>query len=214
VGLDGFGISGLWYLDAMGIPAATASHSSARVGDAESMFDTGHLSYVNHWAEYLDCRPGMSVRTAIEILVTWDGSLPEDGGVRERRETVYENGGGAIVAMDSIRFAEEGDRNRNVVCVGSHGGVTAGEYAIEARPKGFVSSDGGIGRDNAGIAGLGMLDQVGIPGAAVSVHSARIGVGRSTYEDGIISSVNESAADLGIRSGMRARDAAALMLSA
>ena len=43
---------------------------------------------------------------------------------------------------------------------------------------------------------------------------ARIGDGRSTLEDGLVSRVNATAADLGMRPGMPARDAVELVLPA
>ena len=62
------------------------------------------------------------------------------------------------------------------------------------------------------IAGLPMLQDAGIPAAAVGAMSARIGDGLSTYHDGVISALNALAHTRGVREGMRARDAAALML--
>ena len=41
--------------------------------------------------------------------------------------------------------------------------------------------------------------------------SARIGDARSSYEDGVLSRVNASAASLGLAPGMTARDAVALL---
>ena len=52
-----------------------------------------------------------------------------------------------------------------------------------------------------------MLDERGIAAATVDAASARIGDGRSTYEDGTVSRVNETAQALGIVPGMAARDA-------
>lgn len=212
VGLRGAGIAGLWYLDGRRVPAATVSHRSARVGDGLSLWETGCLSHVNHWAAHLGCTEDMSVEEAVGVLTDWDGHLPESGGVRERRVPVHITEEGSVVAMDSIRFAQKSDRDRNVVCVGSHGGVTAGRYALNARPLGFISNDGGIGRDRAGVAGLAMLDEASIPGAAAAVASAEIGSGLSTYVEGIVSTVNEAAARLDILPGWRVRDAAHRML--
>ena len=45
----------------------------------------------------------------------------------------------------------------------------------------------------------------GIPGATVSTASARIGDGRSCYEDGVISHVNAAAARLKLEPGMATR---------
>jgi hypothetical protein len=50
--------------------------------------------------------------------------------------------------------------------------------------------------------------------AVVAAASARIGDGRSTYFDGVISAVNETAAALGARPGMAASEFAALVHAA
>jgi uncharacterized protein YunC (DUF1805 family) len=72
----------------------------------------------------------------------------------------------------------------------------------------MIGNDAGKGLDNAGIAGLKVLEEHGIPVAAVSCMSAKIGNGTSTYEQGKISAVNEIAKKLGIVVGMSAREAA------
>ena len=70
---------------------------------------------------------------------------------------------------------------------------------------GALYNDAGIGKDQAGISRLPALDARGIAAATVSAASARIGDARSTYEDGIVSRVNASAAALGLRDSMTAR---------
>jgi len=55
--------------------------------------------------------------------------------------------------------------------------------------------------DNGGIQGFEVLDQAGIAGVAVAARSARIGDGRSTLQDGIVSHVNRAARSLGARVG-------------
>jgi len=46
-GRDGAGYTRLPVLEARGVPAATVAHTSARIGDARSMWETGTLSRVN-----------------------------------------------------------------------------------------------------------------------------------------------------------------------
>ena len=58
--------------------------------------------------------------------------------------------------------------------------------------------------DEAGVSRLPALDVRGIAGATVAAASARIGEGRSTYADGVISRVNATAAARGGRAGMTA----------
>ena len=57
-----------------------------------------------------------------------------------------------------------------------------------------------------------MLDTAGVAAAAVGAMSARIGDPASTWEDGVVSFVNETARRLGVAPGQRARDAALLIL--
>src|SRR5690606_25120679 len=47
VGLDRAGIAALAWLDALDIPAATASHDSCRIGDGADMAANGILSHAN-----------------------------------------------------------------------------------------------------------------------------------------------------------------------
>jgi len=57
-----------------------------------------------------------------------------------------------------------------------------------------------------------LLGERGVPAAAVGTMSARLGEGSSTWNDGIISVVNQPAAARGIKVGMTAKEAARLML--
>lgn len=208
VGADGAGLNGLWYAEGFGIAAAAADGLSATLGDGEGLYARGRISTVNFSAEAMGAEPGMSVERCARLFA--DVEPVEIDSLVERCVTVYEGEDGRIVASDSIRFA--GEASSTVVCVGSHGGRTAVAYAMEVGPKGFISNDGGMGLDGSGVSGLATLDEHGIPGASVSVHSARIGDGVSTYRDGIVSVVNDTAAALGVRVGLRASSAARLML--
>lgn len=107
--------------------------------------------------------------------------------------------------VDSITEAI-GRAEGAIVVSGSHGGLSAGRFAAEARPHVAVFNDAGVGRDRAGIAGLDELDGLGIAACTVSHDSARIGEARSTLEDGVISHVNRRAAALGAQVGAKLRD--------
>jgi hypothetical protein len=69
-----------------------------------------------------------------------------------------------------------------------------------------VFNDAGIGKDGAGIAALPLLQQHGIGAVAVAHDSARIGEAASTWDDGVISALNATAAALRARSGVPLRD--------
>jgi uncharacterized protein YunC (DUF1805 family) len=94
-----------------------------------------------------------------------------------------------------------------VVVTGSHGGDSAAGFALPARPLLVVFNDAGRGLDDAGISGLRLLQEAGIAAATVAHTSARIGHASSTWNDGVVSHVNELAAALGVSAGQRCRDA-------
>ena len=95
-----------------------------------------------------------------------------------------------------------------IVVTGSHGGLVGGDPAMALRTEGFaaVFNDAGIGIDEAGVGRLAALDRRGMAAFTVSASSARIGEARSSFEDGEISRVNETAARLGATPGRRARE--------
>ena len=84
---------------------------------------------------------------------------------------------------------------------GSHGGMSAARYAVAA----------GVGLDDAGIAGLALLQSHGLAACGVSHHSARIGDARSTLESGVVQHVNAAARSLGVEPGMRCEHIAQLL---
>ena len=86
------------------------------------------------------------------------------------------------------------------------------EYARPVIPRGVFANDAGVARDASGVEGLAILDQQGIPAAAVATLSARIGDALSTYHDGLCSHVNRTAAERGLQVGMRASAAAHWLL--
>jgi hypothetical protein len=108
--------------------------------------------------------------------------------------------------VDSI--TQLGPADAGCVAVsGSHGGSSSARYAIVARPLLSVFNDAGIGKDQAGLAALALLQAEDLAGCAVSHGSARIGDARSTLADGIISHFNAAAAVLGVHAGQSCREA-------
>jgi hypothetical protein len=126
-----------------------------------------------------------------------------------QREAAHPGGffalGCPVLLLDSITEAV-GRGAGCVVISGSHGGLSAGRFALQAGVRLAVFNDAGIGKDGAGIAALAMLQQHGIGAVAVAHDSARIGEAASTLEDGVISALNCAAAALGGRVGLRLRD--------
>ena len=121
--------------------------------------------------------------------------------------------GRKIVLADSAAAMDESNKG-DVFVDGSHCGINVGEISLHAGIGAMIGNDAGLGKNNAGIAGLKFLDKHGIPVAAVGAMSAKIGNGRSTYEQGKISAVNEAARKLGIAPGMSAKETADKLLEA
>ncbi|MBO0735392.1 MAG: hypothetical protein J2P48_02310 [Alphaproteobacteria bacterium] len=95
-----------------------------------------------------------------------------------------------------------------IVVNGSHGGIYAAYLAAKLGIAAAVFNDAGLGRDEAGIAGLGYLARLGVPAAAVGHDTARIGDGPDMIARGIITHANSPALALDCRPGMACRDAA------
>lgn len=109
--------------------------------------------------------------------------------------------GVAVVLVDSITQVEPRDAG-SVVASGSHGGISAASFAAQVPAALYVFNDAGIGKDRAGIAGLDVLEAVGIAAVAVGHDSARIGDARDTLENGVVTAVNGLAAASGLSAGV------------
>ena len=129
------------------------------------------------------------------------------------KKIVKQSGDRKIVVADSAADMSENTVG-DVFVDGSHCGVNVGEMTINSKVGAMIGNDAGMGKNDAGIAALKMCDEHGIPAAAVAAMSAKIGSGMSTYEQGKISVVNESAKKLGVTVGMSAVEAADKLLEA
>jgi hypothetical protein len=206
IGRDKAGIGGLDYLQELGIPAATVGHDTARIGDGADMMARGLITYANGLAASLGVGPGQSCRDAAASL---QQARPAHRAPPEALEAAFPLVSDApqVWALDSASLVLPEHKDA-IVVTGSHGGLLGGkpETALKYDVRGALYNDAGIGIDAAGVSRLPALDQRGIPAATVSAASARIGDARSTYEDGIISRVNQRAAALGLDAGSSARD--------
>jgi uncharacterized protein YunC (DUF1805 family) len=215
VGLDSAGISGLPVGDRFDAPCAAVSVESARLADGQDTYRSGIISHVNRAAAALGIQPGMCCRDAATQMLL--GPPGEPGRAAElvdvERALVYDGPEGRVYAMASVGLATP-ECAGAVICAGSHSASVTYRYVsgYGFRPAGVICSDGGVGKERSGIAGLEPLAEVGAPAAAVAVSSARIGEGRSTHADGRISHLNRLAEAAGVRVGMSARDAALAML--
>lgn len=212
IGKDGAGIAGLWYYEALGVPAAATDTLTAEMGNGADLYDNGIVSRVNDAAQRLGIAPGMRVRDVAEAFKT--GALKPARFDPARRLVIETNPQGrSIVCTDSIAFALPEDRERNVLCTAGHTGRSVVDYFRQFRPWAFICSDGGIGKNQSGISALQDVETDGIAGASVDALTARMGDGQSTYFDGVISAANRVAQAKGVRVGQTAREAAALLLN-
>jgi hypothetical protein len=212
IGKDGAGIAGLWFYEALGVPAAAVDSSTAEMGNGQDLYDSGVISRVNECAQRVGIAPGMRVREAAEALK--GGMLAPALFDPSRRRVIHTNHAGrSIVCTDSIAFALPEDRERNVLCTAGHTGRSVVDYFRGFRPWAFICSDGGIGKNQSGISALKDVEADGIAGASVDALTARMGDGQSTYFDGIISAVNAIAIAKGVHLGQTAREAAAALLN-
>ncbi|MCY7307618.1 MAG: hypothetical protein LH632_16045 [Rhodoferax sp.] len=211
VGPAGASVAGLWYLEGLQIPAAAADVMTVKLGDGVDLHTHGVISFANQPAHDAGVRPGMTVRAAALLLLDANPDAPAASDVTNR--TVVDTGpdGRLVVCTDSIAFGLPEDV-RNVLVTAGHTGRSAVPYLLKVRPFGFICSDGGKGREDAGVAGIYLVEAEGLAGATVDARRARMGDGISSYRDGTISAVNALAARAGVCVGMPAAQAAALLV--
>lgn len=133
--------------------------------------------------------------------------------MKEEQIVKKQEGKFRIIVTNTAGTYDENNKN-DVVIDGSHFGVNSAKMAVDSNVQGRIGNDAGIGKNNAGIAGLNLLEKAGIPGAAVSSMSAKIGIGMSTWDTGKISTVNNSAKKIGVKVGMTTQQAAEAMFQA
>lgn len=205
-GRDRAGIAGLAWAEQFGFAMAAVDARTARIGDGADMLERGIISAVNRHAAACKLEPGMACSEAADLL----RSAPEPKSrpapmLETRSETAVPGTNRVVVMVDSVALAGERDAG-GIVLTGSHGGKPSDGYAAKVGMQLVLFNDAGFGAEYAGIAALPLLEQKGIAAAAVSAFTARIGDGRSTYADGIISAANARAVALGAVVGARAKD--------
>ncbi len=136
-----------------------------------------------------------------------------DSPIGMRKQELAHGPRGRIVAADSITMVAAEDEGA-VVISGSHGGISSGAYTLAVPLRLAVFNDAGVGKDDAGIAALAMLQAQGRAGAAVSHLSARIGDALDTWQHGVVSTLNDAALALGLRPGDRLREALPALIDA
>lgn len=197
IGKDQAGISSLLYLDELGIACATIDHRSARIGDGRAMAETGVISHINQTARNAGCfvgQPAMACAHAMGAVRSTGGEVP---GYAEARFILQDSAKNpSIIGCDSTSLVQASDEGQ-IVVTASHGDLLRELPSWGARPNVLAAIFNDAGSDDP--SRLPDLDMRAIAGATVSTESARIGDARSTYEDGIISHINETARARGAR---------------
>jgi hypothetical protein len=209
IGRAGAGIAGLAYLDRLGIAAAAVDHDSARIGDGADLMARGRISHVNESAAALGCAASQRTLDCAALMEAAPLSQREPPPQAEARHAIDGVAGWLLDSNGLVRPDDAG----TIVVTGSHGGLLGGkpETAIRVDAFAAVYNDAGGGIDGAGFSRLPALDARGIAGTTVHAFSARIGDARSTYDDGVLSRVNHTAARHGAVAGMRCTEFVALM---
>ncbi|HJM96949.1 MAG TPA: hypothetical protein QF776_02105 [Acidimicrobiales bacterium] len=213
VGPEGSAIAGLWYLEALKIPAAVADVMTAHLGNGVHLYENGIVSYLNQPARDCGVHEGMPIKEAAKILLEHEPKNAPASEITNRAIMETSPDGRHVIATDSIAFGSDEDRETNVLVTAGHTGRSAVPYLLGIRPWGFICSDGGRGMDDSGIAALSIVEKEGLAGATVDATLARMGSGISHYQDGIISAVNTLAIERGIEIGMPAALAASNLLN-
>ena len=206
VGRDEAGIAGLDYLAGLGKPAAAVGHGTARSGYGSDMMARGVVTHANALATALGCHPGMACQDAAAALQQAGASSRDPPPALEAAFLLIAEPPAAW-ALDSASLVGP-EQVGAIVVTGSHGGLLGGrpDTALKVDALAALFNDAGIGIDEAGVTRLPALSSRGIAAGTVAATSARIGDARSTYEDGILTRVNQRAGALGIAPGMTARE--------
>jgi hypothetical protein len=213
-GLDDAGIGSLELCQGFGMAAATVSHNSCRIGDANDMVLRGIISHANKIA--LDARVtiGQPCKQAAEILTK--APLPnfnEPPHFLENREVLTLDGAKrTFIMVDSASMVILEDADQ-VVLTGSHGGLIGNnpKYAIKTPVYAAFYNDAGVGFEQWGVTRLPALQDLGIAGITLDCMTCRIGDAASAYATGIVSAVNNRAQEFGVQVGITAHEAVRIL---
>lgn len=224
IGKNQAGISGLSHYETANILACAVDHNSAEIGVGRDTWENGIISHTNKLASRVGILPGDTVQDAVARISalftitsqnhdekTIDSNLPENNQSDSqktdlKKQTKIELEGVRITVTDSITFLNETNAGEIAIC-GSHGGVSAGEYAQKRQLKAVFFNDAGIGKNHAGIKSLDTLSKAGILACTVDCMSAEIFNGLDMVENGIISVCNQLAKSRNIKEKMTIKDA-------
>ena len=104
VGPQGAAIAGLWYLEALNIPAATVDVMTVHLGDGVEMYERGVISFCNRPAADCGVGKGMSAREASHLMLERDLG---NATAYWSKAKVYERQGKYEAALEHYRKAHE-----------------------------------------------------------------------------------------------------------
>ena len=165
VGPEGSAIAGLWFLEALNIPAAVADVMTAHLGNGVHLYEHGVISFSNQLAKDCGVKKGMSVKEAALLLLT---QTQQHELCRNHKGTIMQTSsdGRHVVATDSIAFATEADSERNVLVTAGHMRRLAVPYLLKKQTLGIYMQRRWT-NDDSGIAGLIIVEEFGLVGATV-----------------------------------------------
>lgn len=212
IGRNEAGIGALPLADRFGVPAAAVSVYSCDMCDGASVWADGVISRANDTALALGVRPGQgTAEAAIRMLHAPRGTAREVQATLPDQDFKLRPRVFGCWSMSLVQGVRAGE----VFCVGTPVDTTMTVYVHRhgIRPAGIIGSDGGFGRNSMAVAGLTILERMGIACAAVSHLSADLGDPRSIYLDGRISLVNARARGVGIAVGQSCIEAVERLLA-
>jgi hypothetical protein len=118
-----------------------------------------------------------------------------------------------LIVVDSVT-ALDASAAGAVVVAGSHAGRYPAQLIAALGIKAAILNDASVGLERAGIGGLDVLGQVGIPALAIAHDSARIGDGADCLRRGVVRHLNAAAAGCGCAVGQSCAEAVGLLRSA
>jgi len=134
-------------------------------------------------------------------------------GARHPIRVAADGEAGRILVADSYTYCDARVGPRDVYVGGSFFGAYCAALALRWGAKALIGHAAGIGKDGAGLSGLGLCQGHGVPAAACETMSARIGEGKSLWS-GSIGHLNAAAEALGVRAGQPVAEAAQRLLAA
>ncbi len=222
VGKNQAGIRELTNYEAEQVLACAVDNHSAEIGIACDTYESGIISHTTRKAASIGIRIGESVQKAIAKIISHGShtqqpahSVSPDKEQKSnkqglKKQTQSHIDGVCITVTNSITFLNESNSGDIVVC-GSHGGLSAGNYAKKYRVKAVFFNDAGIGKNNAGVKSLAFLNDAGIAACTVDCMSAEIFNGQDVLDNGIISVCNQLAENRNIKKKLTVKEAIKLV---